>query len=81
MSSTNIGGFVGAKKEEKSCKDLQVKGAMMGNWFVPARADTAEEQQLGGMIWSCGSGAEGKDWCVLEPGISLSVSSTPARGL
>lgn len=55
MFSTTAGGFVGAKKEDKSCKALQVEGAestMMGNWVVPARAETAGEQQLVGMVWS-----------------------------
>lgn len=51
----SVGGFVGGKKEDKSCKALQVERAksdMMGNWFVPATAETAGEQQLVGMVWS-----------------------------
>lgn len=51
----NTGGFLGTKKEDESRKALQVEGAesaMMGNWFVPARAETAGEQQLVGMVWS-----------------------------
>lgn len=51
----NAGGFVGAKKEDKSCKVLQVEGTestMMGNWVVPAKAETTGEQQLAGMVWS-----------------------------
>jgi len=87
----NAGGFVGAKKQEKSCNALREEGAestMMGSWVVPARAGAAGEQQLlpswwgwtEGYLQSCGSGAE-KDWCVMEPGVSLSASSTPARGL
>lgn len=48
---SSAGGLGGGTKEEKSCKALQVEGAgstVMGDSVVPARAETAGQQQKGG---------------------------------
>lgn len=85
VSSTNAdGGFIGAKKEQKSCKALQVEGAECHDRQLGGSNEGRNSRRAagGGEGLECVCRAvEQRRKCVMEPRVSLSASSTTARGL